>query len=118
MRALRRTPTFTAVTIVSLGVGLSLVAITLTITDAYLLRELPFPGADRLYHVRYAPPGPYEPRGLAAIDWKALRDVVETPIATGGESFYIGETGTPRFLRGLQVSPGFVEAFGLTLPAG
>ena len=44
------------------------------------VRALPYPQADRLYHVRYAPPGPWEPRGLSGFDWTSVRDVVLFPL--------------------------------------
>ena len=75
-RSLCRNPTFAAVTVASLGLGLGLVATTLAITNAYLIRSLPYPDAQRLYHVMYAPPGPYEPRGMTARDWDSISDVV------------------------------------------
>src|SRR5262245_60147398 len=80
VRALRRTPMFTLIVVVSLGCGLALTTTTLAIINAYLIRSLPYPDAKRLYHLRYAPPGPYEPRGMTAIDWEALRDVVDATV--------------------------------------
>ena len=47
-------------------------ASTLAIVSAYLLRSLPYPTAQRVYHLRYAPVGPWEPRGMTGIDWKSL----------------------------------------------
>ena len=57
-RALRRTPGFTTITVSSLVLGLTLAASAIAVANAYLIRSLPYPAADRLYHVRYAPPGP------------------------------------------------------------
>lgn len=56
-RGLRRTPVFTLVATVSLAVGLALTTTTVSVVNAYLIRSLPYPEADRLYHVRYARPG-------------------------------------------------------------
>src|SRR5258705_5425331 len=79
-RSLGRTPMFTATVVASLALGLALAASTIAVVNAYLIRSLPYPFARRLYHVRYAPPGPVEPRGVSAIDWQSLRDVVEIPV--------------------------------------
>ena len=57
-RGLRRTPVFTIVVILSLALGFALTATVVSVVNAYLLRTLPYPAVDRLYHVRYAPPGP------------------------------------------------------------
>ena len=112
-RALRRTPTFTGVTVISLGLGLALTATTLAITNAYLLRSLPYPGGERLFHVMYAPPGPYEPRGMTALDWSALSDVVDAPVTSGGDAFFIGEGAETFFVRATRASPGFMTGLGV-----
>src|SRR4051812_2280087 len=69
-RSLQRSPGFTSVTVSSLVVGLTLAASAIAVANAYLIRSLPYPAANRLYHVMYAPPGPYEPGGMSALDWK------------------------------------------------
>ncbi len=79
VRGLRRTPSFTIVAIASLALGLALTTTMVSVVNAYLVRSLPYPEADRLYHVRYAPPGPWEPRGMTGMDWPSVRDVVEFP---------------------------------------
>jgi hypothetical protein len=90
-RALRRTPGFTAVTVASLVTGLTLAASTIAVANAYLIRSLPYPEADRLYHVMYAPPGPYEPGGMSALDWRSLGDVVEYPVTAASATVYLGD---------------------------
>ena len=92
-RGLRRTPVFTLVAIVSLALGLALTTTTVSVVNAYLIRSLPYPNSDRLYHVMYAPPGPWEPRGMTGLDWTSVEDVVEFPIAASGESFYLSGGG-------------------------
>jgi hypothetical protein len=89
IRALRRTPGFTVVTVCSLALGFTLTAATMAVVNAYLIRSVPYAAADRLYHVMYAPPGPWEPRGMSALDWSSLSDVVEFPITSLGETFYL-----------------------------
>ncbi len=117
-RGLRRTPVFTLVAILSLAVGLALATTTISVVNAYLIRSLPYPEADRLYHVRYAPPGPWEPRGMTALDWTSVEDVVEFPIAASGESFYFSDGGYTVSLRGLRVTRGFVNGLGVLAAAG
>ena len=91
IRALSRTPVFTVGVVSSLALGFTLSASTTAVVNAYLLRSLPYPEADRLYHVMYAPPGPWEPNGLSALDWESVKDVVEYPITAVGETFYVDE---------------------------
>ena len=118
VRGLRRTPVFTVVAIGSLAVGLALAASTVSIVNASLLRSLPYPNADRLYHVRYAPPGPWEPRGMTALPWTTVADVVESVIASAGDSFYLTDHGVTSSLRALRVTHGFVEGLGVGVTAG
>ena len=113
LRALRRTPSFSVVAIVSLGFGLALATTTLVITNAYLLRSLPYPEGQRLYHVMYAPPGPYEPRGMTALDWNTLSDVVDATVTTGGDAYFLGEAGTTQFVRATRASAGFITGLGV-----
>lgn len=76
-RNLARTPRFTIVAVACLAAGVAVAAAAIAVANAYLVRPLPYLGADRLYHVVYAQPGRPEPRGMTALDWTALRDVVE-----------------------------------------
>jgi putative ABC transport system permease protein len=118
VRGLRRTPAFTLVAIASLALGLALAASTISVVNAYLIRSLPYRDADRLYHVRYAPPGPWEPRGMTGLQWASVADVVESPIASAGDSFYVTERGLTSSLRALRVTHGFVEGLGVGVAAG
>jgi predicted permease len=118
-RALGRTPLFTATVVASLALGLALAASTIAVVNAYLIRSLPYPLASRLYHVRYAPPGPIEPRGVSRIDWKSLTDVVDLPVTASGQPMYLAaDGGFVQPSRGLRVTPGFLEALGVRAAVG
>lgn len=108
-RQLLKNPGFTVMAVASLAVGLALAATTFAMVNAYLWRSVPYPTAQRLYHVLYAPPGPYEPRGMTAIDWTELDDVVEDTITPASATFYAMDNGAVRTLRGLEVPSGFVR---------
>src|SRR5512145_2351857 len=95
VRGLLRTPVFTLAAILSIALGLALTTSAVSVVNAYLIRSLPYAAADRLYHVMYAPPGPWEPRGMTGLDWASVNDVVEFPIASAGESFYLVDGGYP-----------------------
>jgi putative ABC transport system permease protein len=118
LRALRRTPGFTVVTVVSLALGLAFTASITAVLNAYLIRSLPYPAADRLYHVMYAPPGPWEPRGMTALDWQSVDDVVEFALASSGDTFYLTEGGFTQPARALRVSAGFLEGLGVRAAIG
>src|SRR5262245_1120039 len=89
LRQLLKSPGFTTVAISSLAVGLALAVATLAIVNAYLVRSVPYPTAQHVYHLMYAPPGPYEPRGMSSIDWKSLDDVVADSITASGLTYFM-----------------------------
>jgi predicted permease len=117
-RTLRRTPGFAIVAVSSLAVGFALVTSTVAVLNAYLIRGLPYPAADRLYNVMYAPPGPWEPGGMSALDWASLSDVVEFPITASGGTFYLMDGGYTQTARGLRATPGFLEGLGVRAVMG
>src|SRR5688572_31476950 len=117
-RMLRRAPGFTAVSVISLAAGLALAASTVAVLNAYVLRSLPYAHADRLYHVMYAPPGPWEPGGMEALDWHAVSDVVEFPITASGATFYLSDGGHTQTIRGLRAGLGLIEGLGVRTVTG
>ena len=117
-RALRRTPGFTVVTIASLVLGLTLAACTIAVANADLIQSLPYPSASRLYHVMYAPPGPFEPGGLSAMDWTSVADVVEYPITATSETLFLSEGGHAAPSRALAVNRGFLHGLGVRAMLG
>jgi putative ABC transport system permease protein len=118
VRALGRTPGFTLVAVASLAIGLALTAVTASTVNAYLLEPLPYAGSDRLFRVRYAPPGPWEPRGMSSLDWRSVADVVEFPITSASETFYLTGGGFAQSVRGLRVGRGFIEGLGVGAAPG
>src|SRR5207237_2254969 len=117
-RALRSTPGFTLATVSSLALGLALAATAAAVVHAYLGDTLPYADSDRLYHVMYAPPGPVEPRGISALDWSALRDVVRDAVTASGVDYTLGEGADAQTLTGRRVSPGFVRGLGVRAAIG
>jgi predicted permease len=85
----------------------------LTVLNAYFIRPLPYPSADRLYSIQYAPPGVDPPANLRSLDWSTLSDVVEHPIAWDLDMFYLMGDVRPERAPGAWVTPGFNEAFGM-----
>jgi predicted permease len=119
LSGLRRTPGFTAAVSLSLALAFAAAAITAVVVAAYLVRPLPYAHAERLYHVSYAPPGPWEPAGLALLDWTALGDVVEMPVAARGGNFSIREAaGFSAPYRMLHASPGFIDGLDVRAAVG
>jgi hypothetical protein len=111
--AIARNPGFTLVSTATLGAGLTLSLTVVTVVNAYLIRPLPYPAADRLYSVGLATGGPGQPRGLADIDWTALDGVVEHRIAWDLDMYYLLGGSYPESAPGAWVTPGFLQALGL-----
>lgn len=115
VRGLRRARGFTVVAVSSLALGLAITASTLVVVNAYVIRSLPYPAADRLYAVMYTAPvsGAREPAGMSALDWTSLRDVVEFPATSLGETFHLADRGAAETARALRVSDGFIQSLGM-----
>jgi putative ABC transport system permease protein len=113
VRTLRASSGFAAAVVATLAAGITISTSAIAVFSAYLLHGLPYPGADRLYSVRYAAPGQDEPRGMSALDWRSLGDVIEHPVAWDLDVFYLlgGEHAEP--VPGAWVTPGFLEALGV-----
>ena len=121
VRTLVKDRAFTIPALVALGLGMTLSAAALIVVNAYLVRTLPYPSAQRLYNVRYAAPGASQPRGLEALDWAALGDAIEHTIAWDLDMFYLlggnhaeaapGAWVTPGFMQGLGIQPAFGRGF-------
>lgn len=117
-RSLRRAPAFAVTAILSLTAGVFVVAATFAITNAYLVRAMPYPAAKRLVRVTYAPLGEREPRGLATIDWAALSDVVEWADFSSRTRRQLVEGAQASDVLGLGIAPGSFEALGVRVAAG
>ena len=112
-RVLRRTPGFSLVVILSLGIGIALCIATMAVVNVYLIRSLPYPAASRLYHVLYAREGERPPDGLEAIEWSSLDDVVEVAIASDPDVLYLTDGDVTERAPSSLVTTGFLEGLGI-----
>jgi putative ABC transport system permease protein len=121
VRTLAKARGFTVAVVATLGVALALETTIVSTVNAYLLRSLPYPGADRLYQVQYAALGESAPDGLEALAWGSLSDVIEYGIAWDLDVFYMtggdhaerapGAWVTRDFMEGLNIRPAIGRAF-------
>ena len=113
IRTLRKAPGFTAASVLTLGLAMALCTTVMVVLNAYLLRDLPYPGSERLYTVRYGAPGQEEPEGREMLDWSTLSDAIEQPIAWDLDMFYVLGGETAEQVPGAWVTPGFVEGLAI-----
>lgn len=117
-RMLGKKPGFTLVAVLTLALGFALTATMLAVVNAYLIRAMPYPAAQRLYHVIHAAQGQPEPRGAVPLDWKTLNDVVEIADSSTLARLYLGEGGGQQEAQGLSAAPGTLELLGVRTALG
>ena len=117
-RALASHRTFTVIAVLTLAAGFALAASILTVVNAYVVRALPYPEADRLYRVDYAPAGEQWPRGMEQLDWSSLDDVLELKIAWDLDVFYLLGRTYPESAPGAWVTPGYLSGLGIRAALG
>src|SRR5215510_12465712 len=57
LRALRRHPMFTAVALLTLGIGIGATTAVFSVVNSVLIRPLPYPNADELVALQHTAPG-------------------------------------------------------------
>jgi putative ABC transport system permease protein len=117
-RSLAHSRAFATTAVLTLGAGLALCLVVGAVANAYLFRPLPYPDADRLYNIQYAPPNTPPLRGLNAVDWTALDAVADQRIAWDLDVFYLLGGSYPENAPGAWVTPGYVQGFGVRAALG
>lgn len=107
-RSLRREPRFTSMVVGVLAIGLALNVVAFAVINAYLLRPLPFPEADRIVAVQNA----------GALSWNEVDDVFEQAVSWDLDVFTIIGDGRPELAPGAWVTPGFLETYGIRAQLG
>jgi predicted permease len=127
LRVLRRNPGFTAVSVLTLALGIGATTIVFSIVNGVLLQPLDYPDADRIVQVfegnakdgfTYNYQNQTSPQNF--LDWRAKNTVFES-IATYANfkesvtrNFIYTGSDTPRRLNGRFVSTNFFKVFGMT----
>ncbi len=104
IRALRRSPGFTALAVAVLGTAIALNASVFAVIQAYLLRPLPFPDSDRIVQVHPA---------TAVVGWRGSSDVFEKAASWRLDGFTLVGDGGPEVVLGAWVSPDFFDILGV-----
>ena len=117
LRAIRTSPGFTAVVVLTLGLGIGANTAIFSVVDAVLLRPLPYPDADRLVVLGDAQPGGEIVTASYPefMDWRPRGTGIFTDIAAyfSSEATLSGE-GEAEMLSGVRVSTAIAPMLGVT----
>jgi putative ABC transport system permease protein len=114
-RALRKSPGFTAVAILTLGLGIGATTALFSAIEAVLLRPLPYARPDRLVWVTR--PSPKMPNGQALTPefeaWRAENHAFVGLAAWNDEQFNLTRAGEPELVAAADVSADFLRVLGV-----
>ena len=116
LRVLAKARGFTAVAVLSLAIGIGANTAIFSVTNALILRPLPYPNADRIAILWQRSPGLNVPQDWFSIgqylDIKAENTCFERVAAAIGASFNLTGEGRPERVDGVRVSSSFFPLFG------
>jgi predicted permease len=111
LRALRRSPGFTAVAVLTLALGIGANTAIFSVVDAVLLRPLPFAESDRLVRLftvsRLSDHDVYSPANFR--DARTLNHTLAEVSFFDGGSFTLTGRGEPTQLQGVRVGQNFFQ---------
>ena len=116
-RRLGRTPMFTAITLITLAVGIGANTVIFSVVNGVLLKPLPYPHPEQLIGVWYAAPGINIPElQMAPFLYFTSREQSTTLQDIGvydGDSVSVTGVGEPEHVFGLDVSSGTLPILGV-----
>src|SRR4051795_1439924 len=110
-RMLLKSPTYTAVAILALALGIGANTAIFSVVNALLLRPLPYPDSDRIMHVWHTPPQESFP-GMKTfsvspgnyLDWKAQNHTFEQMAAYQYSGFSLSSGDRSVAVTGAEVA--------------
>jgi len=122
VRVLRKSPTFTAASIVTLALGIGVNAAIFSVVNAVLLRPLPFPDADRLMLLWATNTKSGDREDVASYPdfeaWRAQTSSFDAVAAFTARGVTLSVGARPEMVASIQVTPGFFELLGVPIAAG
>ncbi len=115
LRALRKSPGFTAVALLTLALGIGANTAIFSFVDGVLLNPLPYPDPGRIVRVAEKRPdgGPNGISTLNYLDWEKQNTVFEYIAAQTSWSATLSGIAQPVLLRGSRVSPHYFDIEGM-----
>ncbi len=121
-RRLSRTPMFTAVTLITLGVGVGATTLIFSVVESVLLKPLPYPNAEQLIGVGNTAPGV----GIKDLNMSPSIYFIDREQSTtlqdigvyGGDSLNVTGVGEPEHVTGLDVTDGTLAILGVVPALG
>jgi putative ABC transport system permease protein len=120
MRSLARSPSFTILVILTLGLGIGATTTIFSMVDGVLLRGLPFPDQDRLIRIRTIHKGRASDANSAAnfLDYREQIKSLEAVTFYQLRRWHLGSAKEPRFVLGAVTSHEFFEVMGVAPELG
>jgi len=120
LRTLGQNPSFTAVAVLTLAIGIGANTAIFSFVDGVLLKPLPYAEPDRIMRVLEKPPGGGR-NGISTLnylDWQKENRVFDYMAAQSGGSVVLTGLNEPVQLRGAVVSPHYFDIFGIKAVLG
>jgi putative ABC transport system permease protein len=120
LRTFAKSPGFTAVSVLTLAIGIGANSAIFSFVDAALLKPLPYADANRIVRVLEKPPG-YPRNGISTLtylDWQHDNTVFDYMAAQTGSPVTLTGRGEPVQLRGGRVSAHYFDIFGMKAALG
>jgi putative ABC transport system permease protein len=119
LRALRKTPTFTAIAILALAVGIGANTAIFSVADAFLLKPLPLPDVQHLLVILEQAPGQIGDdasgvSGPVLRDWQHQSKTLQDVTAYEWRSTSLTGEGIPESAQAYMVEPNFFSVCGAT----
>jgi len=117
LRRLGRAPMFTAITLITLAIGVGANTVIFSVVEGVLLKPLPYPHAEQLIGVWHTAPGiNIKELNMAPSIYFIDREQNNTFQDIGvydGDSFSVTGSGEPEHVRGLDVTDGTLPLLGV-----
>ena len=111
LRTLRKNPSFAAIVIVTLALGIGANAAIFSVVNAVLLRPLAYQNPQQLVVILHKEHNPIAPANF--LDWRAQNHVFERMGAAEAWSPDLTGIGTPEHLEGLHISSDILPLLGV-----